>query len=163
MNEEQSLWKVRSSHWLGMAGYAVAGALALGISVGGIFFPPAFIALPLPLLYALWHFLVIRSRVYELTCERLRITSGVFNQKIDEIELYRIKDTSVLRPWWMRLTGLSSINLETSDRSLPQLTIPGVPDGLNLREVLRKQVEIQRDKKRVREMDFEDSASDGLG
>lgn len=163
MNEEQSLWKVSSSNWLGMAGYAVAGALALGIGVGALFFPPAFIALPLPLLYALWNFLVIRSRVYELTCERLRITSGVFNQKIDEIELYRIKDTSVLRPWWMRLTGLSSINLETSDRSLPQLTIPGVPDGLNLREVLRKQVEIQRDKKRVREMDFEDSASDGLG
>jgi hypothetical protein len=30
-----------------------------------------------------------------------------------------------------------------------------------MREILRKQVEIQRDRKRVREMDFEESSADG--
>ncbi|MCU0776101.1 MAG: PH domain-containing protein [Akkermansiaceae bacterium] len=162
MNEETSLWKGSPSQWLNLGNYAGAIVVAVGIGIGGIFFPPAWIALILPLLFAIWKFLVVRSQVYELTCERLRITSGVINQHIDEIELYRVKDTQALRTWWMRLTGLTSIKLETSDRTLPKLVIPAIPDGMEMRETLRKQVEIQRDKKRVREMDFDDSMDDDL-
>ena len=158
MNEENSLWKGSSSQWLNLGPFAVAAVVAAGIIIGGIAiaFPPAFAALAAPALYALWKYLVIRVRVYELSCERLRVTSGVINQHIDEIELYRVKDTLVLRPWWMRLTGLASISLETSDRTLPTLVIPAIRDGWQVRELLRKQVETQRDKKRVREMDFDD-------
>lgn len=156
MNEENSLWKDHSSQWLNFGAYAVSAVVAAGIIIGGMAFPLAFAALAAPLLYAIWKYLVVRTRVYELTCERLRITSGVINQHIDEIELYRVKDTLVLRPWWMRLTGLASISLETSDRTLPSLVIPAIRDGWNMREILRKQVETQRDKKRVREMDFDD-------
>ncbi|MCU0751469.1 MAG: PH domain-containing protein [Akkermansiaceae bacterium] len=162
MNEETSLWKGSPSQWLNLGNHAGAIVVAVGIGIGGIFFPPAWIALILPLLFAIWKFLVVRSQVYELTCERLRITSGVINQHIDEIELYRVKDTQALRTWWMRLTGLTSIKLETSDRTLPKLVIPAIPDGMEMRETLRKQVEIQRDKKRVREMDFDDSMDDDL-
>ena len=61
------------------------------------------------------------------------------------------------RTWWMRLTGLSSITLQTSDRSLPTLVIPAIPNGNSLREQLRIHVEAQRDSKRVREMDFDDA------
>jgi hypothetical protein len=86
----------------------------------------------------------------------------VINQHIDEIELYRVKDTLALRPWWMRLTGLASISMETSDRTLPSLAIPAIRDGMEMRETLRKQVELQRDKKRVREMDFDDAADGDL-
>lgn len=164
MNEETSLWKGSSSQWLNLGSYAAALVVAVGIVIGGITlaFPPVFAALAAPLLFAIWKFLVVRMRVYELSCERLRITSGVINQHIDEIELYRVKDTLVLRPWWMRLTGLASIALETSDRTLPKLVIPAISDGMKMRETLRKQVEIQRDKKRVREMDFDDSMDGDL-
>jgi hypothetical protein len=62
----------------------------------------------------------------------------------------------------MRLTGLSSIALETSDRSMPNLTIPAIHGGMEMREILRKQVEIQRDKKRVREMDFDETNGSDL-
>jgi uncharacterized membrane protein YdbT with pleckstrin-like domain len=158
MNEETSLWKGSSSQWLNLGSHAAALIVAVGIIIGGVFFPPVLIALIAPLLFAVWKFLVVRTRVFELTCERLRITSGVINQHIDEIELYRVKDTQAVRTWWMRLTGLTSIKLETSDRTMPSLVIPAIPDGMEMRETLRKQVEIQRDKKRVREMDFEEAA-----
>jgi uncharacterized membrane protein YdbT with pleckstrin-like domain len=158
MNEETSLWKGSSSQWLNLGSHAAALVVAIGIIIGGVFFPPVFIALIAPLLFAIWKFLAVRTRVFELTCERLRITSGVINQHIDEIELYRVKDTQAVRTWWMRLTGLTSIKLETSDRTMPTLVIPAIPDGMEMRETLRKQVEIQRDKKRVREMDFEEAA-----
>lgn len=156
MSEENSLWKGRPSQWLNLGPFAAAVLLAVGIIVGGVFFPPAFAALVLPLGYAVWKYLVVRMEIFELTNERLRITRGVINQKIDEIELYRVKDTMMTRVWWMRLANLSSIHLETSDRTMPKLVIPAIHGGTAMRELLREQVEAQRDKKRVREMDFDD-------
>ncbi len=157
MDEENALWKGRSSQWLNLGAYVAAMLLAAAIvTVGTMGFPLAYAALPAPLLYVLWRYLVLRCHTYELTSERLRITRGVINQHLDEIELYRVKDSLLLRPWWMRLTGLASISLETSDRTLPRLVIPAMPRGVEMREILRKQVEIQRDRKRVREMDFDD-------
>jgi uncharacterized membrane protein YdbT with pleckstrin-like domain len=159
MVDESALWRGCPSQWLNLGAYLGSFLLALGIGIGGFFFPPALIALLFPLGFAFWKFLVVRSQVFELSCQRLRVRTGVINHTIDEVELYRVKDTMVLRPWWMRITGLSSIRMETSDRTLPQLTIPAIPNGMEVREMLRKQVEAERDRKRVREMDF-DSAGD---
>ncbi len=163
MTEEQSLWKGNSSQWLNLGSFSAALVLAAGIVVGGMFFPLAWIGLIIPASYMLWRYLVVKSGIYELTTERLRVTTGIINQKIDEIELYRVKDSFLIRSWWMRLTGLASIQLETSDRSTSHLVIPAIPGGMEVREKLRAQVELQRDRKRVREMDFEepDSAHHG--
>jgi hypothetical protein len=60
------------------------------------------------------------------------------------------------RPFWYRVFGLSTLVIETSDRSQPRIEIKAVHRGDELRETLRKQVEFWRDKKRVREVDFED-------
>jgi uncharacterized membrane protein YdbT with pleckstrin-like domain len=160
MTDENSLWKGSSSQWLNLGPFTAALLVSAGILVGGVFFLPAYIALVLPAVYLLWRYLVVRTQVFELTSERLRVTRGVINQKIDEIELYRVKDSQMVRPWWMRLTGLASIVLETSDRTMPNLVIPAIHGGADLREILRKQVELQRDKKRVREMDFDDHGDD---
>lgn len=156
MAQESPLWKGSSSQWLNLGPFSLAGLLAVGLVAAGLFQPLAFAGLVVPLGWALWSYLVVRTRVFELTTERLRITRGVINQQVDEIELYRIKDSVLLRPWWMRLTGLSSIAMETSDRTMPQLTLPAIPDGAALREQLRTEVEAQRDRKRVRELDFDE-------
>ena len=160
MSEETSLWKGSPSQWLNLGKNTVAIILSLGIVIGALFagplMPVVLIALLFPLVWAFWNYLKVRCQRFELTTERLKITEGVLNQHLDEIELYRVKDVLMTRPWWMRITGLASLNLETSDRSLPQLVIPAIKDGVSLREELRKQVEIQRDRKRVRETDFED-------
>jgi uncharacterized membrane protein YdbT with pleckstrin-like domain len=162
MNQETILWKGSSSQWLNAGHFLATLVVAGAIVAGGVVFPPAFIALVLPLGYMLWRYLLVRTRLYELTSERVRVTWGVVNQNMDDIELYRVKDTQLQRPWWMRLTGLASVKLETSDRSMPELMVPAVRGGLAFRELLRKQVEIQRDRKRVREMDFADGAMEGL-
>jgi uncharacterized membrane protein YdbT with pleckstrin-like domain len=130
--------------------------LAAGIGIGGAFFWPAWIALVLPLGWALWVFIETRATRHELTTERIRLCSGVFNQQMDDVELYRVKDTSMERPFWYRVFGLSTLIIETSDRSQPRIEIKAVHRGDELRETLRKQVEFWRDKKRVREVDFDD-------
>lgn len=164
MNEENSLWKASSSQWLNLGHFAICLLVAIVIILGALYFetPAAYTALLVPLAYAIWKYLVVKCQVFELTSERIRITSGVINQHIDEIELYRVKDSQMIRPWWMRLTGLATISLETSDRTIPHLEIPAIHDGPAMREVLRKQVENQRDKKRVREMDFDDTGNGEL-
>ncbi len=157
MSEESSLWKGSPSQWLNLWNYTGAIVLAAGIIVGGIFMPPVLVALIAPLAWVIWKYLTVRCQGFELTTERIKISQGVINQKLDEVELYRVKDMLMVRPWWMRLTGLASVILETSDRSQPTLEIPAVRGGMELREQLRKQVELQRDRKRVREMDFQET------
>ena len=113
MTEEKSLWKGSPSQWLNLGPFTAALVVAAAIVAGGLFFPLAFIALILPAVYLDWRFLVVRTQVFELTNERLVITRGVINQQIDEIELYRVKDSLMVRPWWMRMTGLASIVQQT--------------------------------------------------
>jgi uncharacterized membrane protein YdbT with pleckstrin-like domain len=156
---EELLWKGSPSQVLNLGKYLLALLLAAGIAVGGIFFPPAWAALILPLGWALWIFIETRSVRHELTTERIRLYAGVFNQKMDDVELYRVKDTSMERPFWYRMFGLSTLIIETSDRSQPRIEIKAVGDGDNLRETLRKQVEFWRDRKRVREVDFDESGA----
>lgn len=164
MTEENSLWKGSSSQWLNLGPFAAALVVAAGIIIGGVIAGPAapfvLVALVLPAVYLIWCYLVVRTQVFELTSERLRLTRGVINQKIDEIELYRVKDSQMVRSWWMRLTGLASIVMETSDRTLPNLVIPAIHGGEQVRELLRKHVELERDRKRVREMDFDEHGDD---
>jgi uncharacterized membrane protein YdbT with pleckstrin-like domain len=155
---EEVLWKGSPSQVLNLGKYLVALAVAIGIGVGGIFFPPAWVALILPLGWALWTFIETRSIQHELTSERIRLRSGIFNQKMDDVELYRVKDTSMERPFWYRMFGLSTLIIETSDRSQPRIEIKAVSNGDELRETLRKQVEFWRDRKRVREVDFDEGA-----
>lgn len=163
MSDETTFWKASPSQWLNIGPFTICILLAAGIITGGVFFPPAFIGLIIPIVYAVSRFLIVRCQTFELTTQRLRITKGVINQNIDEIELYRVKDIVVERKWWMRITGLGNIQLETSDRSMPRLQIPAIRDCIGLREELRKLVEAMRDKKRVREMDFDETGdTDGF-
>lgn len=159
MTQENTLWKGSSSQWLNLGPFTLAGLATLGIATAGLFQPAAFAGLVVPLGWILWRYLVVRTQVFELTTERLRLTRGVINQQVDEVELYRIKDSVLLRPWWMRLTGLASIQMTTSDRSMPHLTVPAIANGAEVREMLRKHVESQRDRKRVRELDFDETGA----
>jgi uncharacterized membrane protein YdbT with pleckstrin-like domain len=160
---ETTFWKGSPSQWLNIGHFAAALLLATGITIGGVFFPPAFIGLIIPLGWILWRYLFVRCQTFELTNQRLRVSKGVINQEIDEVELYRVKDILVVRKWWMRMIGLGTIHLDTSDRSLPQIEIHAIRDSLELREALRKKVEAMRDKKRVREMDFDETAAGSGG
>ena len=153
---ENVLWKGRPSQLLNLGTYLVGTLLIVGIGIGGTFFPPAWFAVIIPLVWMLWKFLTVRCRVYELTNERLRLYTGVLNQKIDELELYRVKDTTMDKPFMLRIFGLATVHLDTSDRSHPKVELHAISNAVELRETLREQVERLRDLKRVREVDFEE-------
>ncbi|MCM8525623.1 MAG: PH domain-containing protein [Lentisphaeraceae bacterium] len=109
----------------------------------------------IPLFLSFWKYLQVKCMKFELTTERLKVISGVLNRNTEEIELYRIKDTSFEEPFYFRIFGLGNIKIYTSDRSLPELNITALPKGKEFREKLRDLVEDIRAKKNVREVDFE--------
>jgi uncharacterized membrane protein YdbT with pleckstrin-like domain len=45
-----------------------------------------------PIFFALVYYLHTRCKVFELTTQRLKITSGVFTKVTETLELYRVKD-----------------------------------------------------------------------
>lgn len=164
MANETTFWKGSPSQWINLGHFSLGILIICGVIAGGLFQPYLFIGLVIPAVYMLWSYLTVRCKTYELTTERLRITTGVLNHEIDEVELYRVKDILVKRKWWMRLTKLGTVHLQTSDRTLPEVDIIAVKDCIGLREEMRKLVEAVRDHKRVREMDFDNTdGEDGFG
>ena len=125
------------------------------INLGAFLLLGLFFWLVIPLFIILWKWLVVKNMKYELTTERLRMRHGVLNKKLDELELYRVRDYKLDQPFFLRLFSLGNIILQTSDRTHPTVVIQAIPDAENLREQLRTYVEACRTRKGVRELDVE--------
>lgn len=110
--------------------------------------------LVVPLLYALWRFLEIRCTRYELTTERLRVSYGVFTRRVEELELYRVKDTALVEPFLMRLFGLGCVEITSSDPTTPRFLLTAIPGAETCRELIRTYVEVRRNRKRIHEVDM---------
>ncbi len=134
--EETILWKGTPSQWINFMAFI---SCILIITIPFVF----------------WIWLKTRNRKFEITNERIIETNGVFSRKTSELELYRVKDLQLEEPFFLRLVKLSNIQMLTSDRTNPVYSIPGIPNGVVLKEKLRKAIEHRRDVKRVRETDFE--------
>ena len=109
----------------------------------------------LPLLWAGKKWLDVRTTQFELTTQRLRFRRGLLAKHTDELELYRVRDWQLHEPLLYRLFRLGTLTLITSDQSTPTVVLPALPNVHDVREQLRTNVEIMREKKKVREVDFE--------
>ena len=107
----------------------------------------------LPLPFALGKYLVTRTTSYQLTADRLVCQQGVFHRTLDEVELYRIKDYTIVAPLLYRWLSIADLVLVTSDKTHPTLVLQGITDAYLVKELIRKQVEELRIQKGVREID----------
>lgn len=107
----------------------------------------------LPAILALYFYLRVRTHRFTITTERLNEEFGILSKNTDVLELFRVKDLSFSQPLMLRVFGLGDIILQTSDKTTPIVVIHGIQDGQNLTSMIRKQVDIMRQKKGVREID----------
>jgi len=128
---ETILWEGHPSH-----------ALNFWLNLGCI------LIIPIPV--ALWRWIELRNERITISTERIRITTGIFTKKTEELELYRVRDTSFLQPFLLRLFDKGILTLTTSDATSPSLSLPGVPADAKLRDDLRRAIEACRDRKRAR-------------
>lgn len=165
-SSETTLWKGHTSQWVHFWYYFFCIVIALGIGFGSTVaaLPTAgfsYLALLVPLLMWLIRWWITKCTSYELTTQRLKIGTGILNRKLDELELFRVKDYAMDQPLFLRLVGLGNLTLVTSDASTPTVAIRAIANVEEVREQLRAAVQSERDRKRVREMDV-DSHDDGM-
>ena len=137
---EEIVWRGTSSQWKNFGLYLLCGL---------------FCWLIVPVFFALAYYLQTRCKVFELTTQRLKITSGVFTKLTETLELYRVKDIETRQPFFSQLVGIENVQMTTSDASSPFVSIEAVPSSVGFAYKLRNQVEIIRQQKRVREIDIE--------
>ena len=87
---------------------------------------------------------------YMLSEDRLFISQGFLNIKDDEILLYRVRDIDTSRTLWQRIFGVGTITVVSSDKTMPTLVLKNVKDPVFVKELIHKQVEEIKIKRRVR-------------
>lgn len=131
MEEETVLFEGRPALLPSLGAYAFA-VLTLGV-------------------YALYRYWVVSGIAYKVTTRRIVVETGVLSKKMEQVDLYRIADYSVLRPFGQRLVGTGNISFETLERSESHLTIREIKtDVVALYEAVRKATEIDRQRRGVR-------------
>ena len=101
---------------------------------------------------------------YCLSEDRLFISEGFLNIKDDEILLYRVKDIDTHRSLWQRLFGVGTIIVASSDKTMPNLVLKNIKDPVFVKELIHKQVEEMKIKRRVRfgEIMTDDNLNDDM-
>lgn len=87
---------------------------------------------------------------YRLTEDRLFLSQGFLSIRDDEILLYRVRDISTSRNLWQRLFGVGTVTVFSSDKTMPTLQLKNIKEPLIVKELLHKQVEEMKLRRRVR-------------
>jgi len=156
-SEESAIWTGSPSQWLN-AGWYITCVIGMGV----LFTIAALVGQPLiavgavvPVVAAFVKFLTVRSTRIDVTTERITTTVGIFSRRKWDMELYRVKDTMLHEPFLLRLVRRANIQIISSDRSSPSITLPALPNAEWLRQQIRSNVERLRLKRGVREMDMD--------
>jgi membrane protein YdbS with pleckstrin-like domain len=163
--QEEELWSGHPSQILNLGIYVFWGAVVVvtaalafllvsnvdnpGMWISMIIGVVALIAL-VNVAIAYFH---LKTLKYVVSTQRVRIISGLFSKNIQEIELFRVKDTMANQSFLLRLFGLGTITILSGDERLPRLVLSGVPGAIELRERIRTEVMNLRQRFGVREVD----------
>lgn len=142
---EKSVATFRSSTWRWLLG-SLAGWGTLLLCLVGV-----------GLIVVIWRWLSNVAVHYELTDQRLIIRRGILNKTGDEIELYRIKDTTIAYSIVNQLTDIGKITIRSSDATTASgdLVLRDIPQGRAIREEIRRLTDAARQLRRVREVDVD--------
>lgn len=97
---------------------------------------------------------------YKLTDEKLLIETGVLSIAQEEIRLYRIMDISVKCTLFQRLFNVGTIHCCSADKSCPEFDIKDVKNAIQVKELLSKNVEEERQRKRIGTREYMTADSD---
>ena len=87
---------------------------------------------------------------YALSEDRLFTSVGFLNIRDDEVLLYRVRDIDLERRLFQRIFGVGTITVMSSDKSMPNLVLKNIKDPVMVKEIIHKQVEEMKIKRRVR-------------
>jgi uncharacterized membrane protein YdbT with pleckstrin-like domain len=105
---------------------------------------PFFLLFSFAVMAAAWYrLLYIRSCCYVITPEEIKTASGIFFRRTDYLEMHRIKDYIVTRPFMLQIFGLMNVTLRSTDAENPMLLLAGIPVS-EIIETIREYVQEAR-------------------
>jgi uncharacterized membrane protein YdbT with pleckstrin-like domain len=104
---------------------------------------------------ALVTYLKVSTTKYVLTNERLRVTTGILSTRTEDLELRRVRDSVILRPFWARVAGLGDIQILSADASTPRLVLHAIRDPDGVQSMIRANVQTQWSRFGVRQMELD--------
>jgi len=126
--------------------------VAMGFLLIAFRYFPLFIAPSFAVsVFAWYRFLFIRTTVYEITDEVIRFSRGIFFKRTDMVELFRVKDYILTRPFALQVFGLMDLTLKTTDPENPVVWLRGIPYS-NLVDIIRIHVLEARQHNRIVEL-----------
>jgi uncharacterized membrane protein YdbT with pleckstrin-like domain len=151
---EQSVWSATPSQWLNAGKFAfialiaIGGTVILAIMRAHATNPNVrhynMIAIVLLLAWVVVRTLLVYLRVaaikYELTDQRLLITTGMLGRQRREIELRRVQDFAVREPFWLRTVGLGDLVIYTADRATGDIVLHALHDPKQMDAQIRQVV-----------------------
>ena len=87
---------------------------------------------------------------YSISEDRLFLETGLLNTTQDEILLYRVRDISLHISLGQRIFGVGSIIVQSSDRTLPTMTMKNVKNPKYVKELLHRNVEEMKLRRKMR-------------
>lgn len=100
---------------------------------------------------------------YRLSDDRLFCEKGFFNIKEDEVLLYRVRDLQLNMTLGQRMFGVGTVCVVSSDKSAPHLDLKNVKNPREVKELIHRNVEAAKDKRRMRTMEVMGDAAAGDG
>lgn len=137
-SEQVVLWESSEGHVVNFGIFIVCGLLFW---------------LVIPMLYAVYRYAKTARYTYTLTDQRLIEKQGVLIQRIETLELYRVKDISIRSTLLQTIVGRGTIILETMEASSPVIRLVAIPNAFEVSSMLRNYVEKCRVMKGVRAFD----------
>jgi len=103
------------------------------------------------LLAAGYRLLYIRSLVWLITPEELKISSGILFKRADRIEMYRIKDYIITQSFLLQLFRLMTLTLKSTDAETPVVQLPGICES-EIIDIIREHVQQARKNNHIYEI-----------
>jgi uncharacterized membrane protein YdbT with pleckstrin-like domain len=96
------------------------------------------------------------GRHYRITSRRVVVETGVLSKRLEQVDLYRVNDYTVERPFLQRLMGTGNLLLKTMDKTTPEVNVLGIKtDVVSLYERLRVATEAEKTRHRSQVVDYE--------
>ena len=87
---------------------------------------------------------------YALSEDRLFLSVGLLSIKDDDVLLYRVRDIDLERRLFQRLFGVGTVTVMSADKTMPTLELKNVKKPREVKEMIHKQVEEMKIKRRMR-------------
>jgi membrane protein YdbS with pleckstrin-like domain/predicted RNA-binding Zn-ribbon protein involved in translation (DUF1610 family) len=148
---ESVIYEGPVSQWTNLGTFIFCGFVALGgfiiLIVPDVPFLAALGVWAFAALVAFLSWFNVRFLVYRVTTERVEIEKGWISKRIENLDMFRVLDVRLNIGVFDRLVGIGNVNVISSDKTTPNVTIRGLHNAREVYERLKRE-SVRADRRR---------------